>query len=323
MIGDDAYPKFNAWVSEHHGIPFFIRASSRPPSAASGASATTPTMRSGPTVPWLSSRRSTKTRAGHGPARPRRPDVDKLLDDGSAGAGGERWRRPSIRCRTSGASSWSAKRAAARRAARRPEPEGLPVSRTSLIRLPLEKRAEVIAVLDKHRRQEPLCPCCRHCELDRDKNDKPWLTSSSLVTRATSSASRAAAAVTPAPTRAAPSCRRIRTAAAMATAAHCWRPPERCSVVADAKLRLLTWAMEHRDAAQVLVTYFRAEAANERHDEETWRSLGRDDLAARCARTALQYERMWSANERRLSFWDAIACWLGAASVVPGRGLNF
>lgn len=26
MIGDDDYPKFNEWVREHHGIPFFIRA---------------------------------------------------------------------------------------------------------------------------------------------------------------------------------------------------------------------------------------------------------------------------------------------------------
>lgn len=25
MIGDDEYPKFNAWVTEHRGIPFFIR----------------------------------------------------------------------------------------------------------------------------------------------------------------------------------------------------------------------------------------------------------------------------------------------------------
>lgn len=45
--------------------------------------------------------------------------------------------------------------------------------RTSLIRLPLEKRAEVFPVLDSI--AVPLCPCCRHSELDRDKQDKPWL----------------------------------------------------------------------------------------------------------------------------------------------------
>lgn len=50
------------------------------------------------------------------------------------------------------------------------------MSRTSLIRLPLEKRAEVFAVLDKIEPAVPICPCCRHSELDRDKNDKPWLT---------------------------------------------------------------------------------------------------------------------------------------------------
>jgi hypothetical protein len=47
------------------------------------------------------------------------------------------------------------------------------VSRTSLIRIPLAKRDEIIALLLKT--GVPLCPCCRHTELDRDKQDKPWL----------------------------------------------------------------------------------------------------------------------------------------------------
>lgn len=47
------------------------------------------------------------------------------------------------------------------------------MSSTSLIRLPLEKRADAFPVLDSH--GVPLCPCCRHSERDRDKKDKPWL----------------------------------------------------------------------------------------------------------------------------------------------------
>lgn len=47
------------------------------------------------------------------------------------------------------------------------------MSRTSLIRLPLAKRRTAIPLLDGC--EVPLCPCCRHSELDRDKNGKPWL----------------------------------------------------------------------------------------------------------------------------------------------------
>jgi uncharacterized protein (DUF58 family) len=50
------------------------------------------------------------------------------------------------------------------------------MARTSLIRLPLEKRAAVFAVLDKMDPPVPLCVCCRHSDQDRDKNDRPWLT---------------------------------------------------------------------------------------------------------------------------------------------------
>jgi hypothetical protein len=48
------------------------------------------------------------------------------------------------------------------------------MARTSLIRLPLEKRAKVFPMLD--RLGVPLCVCCRNSDQDRDKNERPWLT---------------------------------------------------------------------------------------------------------------------------------------------------
>lgn len=89
------------------------------------------------------------------------------------------------------------------------------------------------------------------------------------------------------------------------------------------KSRMLAWALKHRAGAQTLVRYYRLEAARLREYEASALAANNEKLAAEAARGAVMVEDCWEVNQRRLNFWDMVACWLGAASVVPGRGLNF